>query len=80
MILKMVRGCMADSLTVDDKEEMVLTNGERKDVLKRIFDRLEAKDLNEVLQVLIERFGDCETDDQPCETCGDYVDTYTWEV
>jgi len=38
------------------------------------------KDLNEVMQVLIERFGDCGTDDQPCEPCGDYVDTYTWEV
>ncbi len=29
------------------------------------------------MQVLIERFGDCETDNQPCETYGDYVDTYT---
>ncbi len=38
------------------------------------------KDLNEVMQVLIARFGDCETDYQPCETCGDFVDTYTWEV
>lgn len=80
MILKMMRGCMADSLTVDDKEEMDLTDEERKEVLKRIFDHLAPKDLNEVMQVLIERFGDCETDDKPCETCGDYVDTYTWEV
>ena len=37
MLLKMVRGCMADSLTVDGKEEMDLTDGERKEVLKRIF-------------------------------------------
>lgn len=80
MLLKMVRGCMANSLTVDGKEEMDLTDGERKKVLKRIFDRLEPKDLNEVMQVLIERFGNYETDDQPCATCGDYVDTYTWKV
>ena len=71
---------MANSLTVDGKEEIYLTDGERKVVLKRIFEHLEPKDLNEVMQVLIERFGDCETDDQPCETCGDFVDTYTWEV
>lgn len=71
---------MADSLSVDGKEEMDLTDGERMKVLKRIFDHLEPKDLNEVMQVLIERFGDCETDDEPCETCGDYVDTYTWEI
>lgn len=32
------------------------------------------------MQVLIERFGDCETDDQPCGNCGDFVDTNTWEV
>lgn len=80
MTLKMVRGCMAYSLTVDGKEEKDLTDGERKKVLRRIFDRLEPKDLNEVMQVLIERFGNCETDDQPCATCGDYVDTYTWKV
>lgn len=71
---------MADSLTVDGKEEMDLTDGERKKVLKRIFDCLEPKDLIEVMQVLIERFGNCETDDQPCATCGDYVDTYTWKI
>ena len=44
---------MADSLTVDGKEEMDLTDGERKKVLKRIIDRLEPKDLNEVMQVLL---------------------------
>lgn len=71
---------MADSLSVDGKEEMDLTDGERMEVLKRIFDHLEPKDLYEVMQVLIERFGDCETDDEPCENCGDYVDTYTWEI
>ena len=47
---------MADSLTVDGKEGMDLTDGERKKVLKRIFGRLEPKDLTEVMKVLIERF------------------------
>ena len=77
MLLKMVRGCMASSLTVDGKEEKDLTDGER---LRRIFEHLEPKDLTEVMKVLIERFGNCETDDQPCATYGDYVDTYTWKV
>lgn len=45
---------MADSLTVDGKEGMDLTDGERKKVLKRIFGRLEPKDLTEVMKVLIE--------------------------
>ena len=55
----MVRGCMADSFTVDGKEGMDLTDGERKKALKRIFGRLEPKDLTEVMKVLIERFGNC---------------------
>ena len=80
MILKMVRGCIADSLTVDGKEEIDLTDVERREVLRRIFEHLKPENLNETMQVLIERFGDCETDDEPCETCGDYVDTYTWEI
>ena len=72
---------MANSLTVDDKEEMDLTDDERRNVLKRIFEHLKPNDLNGVIQILIERFGDCcKTDDEPCETCGDYVDTCTWEL
>ena len=59
---------MADSLLVDGKEEMDLADGECQAVLKSIFKHLEPTNLNEVMQVLIERFGDCETDDQPCET------------
>lgn len=71
---------MANSLTVDDKEEMDLTDDERRNVLKRIFEHLKPNDLNGVIQILIERFGDCKTDDEPCETCGDYVYTCTWEL
>lgn len=68
---------MANSLTVDDKEEMDLTDDERRNVLKRIFEHLKPNDLNGVIQILIERFGDCKTDDEPCETCGDYVGIFS---
>ena len=44
MKIQMTRGCIANSLTVDGKEEINLS------------------------------------DDEPCETCGDYVETYTWEI
>lgn len=80
MILRMVRGCIHDSLRVDGKEEIDLTDEERMEVLRKIFDQLKPQDLNNVLQGLIEMFGDYECDDEPCETCGDFVETYTWEI
>ena len=80
MIIQMTRGCIANSLTVDGKEEIDLSDNERQEVLRHIFDHLKAPDLNYVLQDLVETFEEYESDDEPCETCGDYVETYTWEV
>jgi hypothetical protein len=80
MILRMVRGCIHDSLCVDGKEEIDLTDEERIEVLRKIFDQLKPQDLNNVLQDQIEMFGDYECDNEPCETCGDFVETYTWEI
>ena len=53
---------------------------ERQEVLKKIFEHLNPQDLNNMVQDLIEMFGEYECDDEPCETCGDYVETYTWEI
>lgn len=80
MILRMVRGCICDSLSVDGKEEIDLTDEERQEVLKKIFEHLKPQDLNNILQDLIEMFGEYECDDEPCETCRDYVETYAWEI
>ena len=80
MILRMVRGCIHDSLRVDGKEEIYLTDEERQEVLNKILEHLKPNDLNLVLQDLVEIFGEYECDDEPCETCGDYVETYTWEI
>jgi hypothetical protein len=76
----MVRGCIHDSLRVDGKEEIDLTDEERQVVLKNIFEYIKPKDLNNVLQEFVQIFGEYECDDEPCETCGDYVETYTWEI
>jgi hypothetical protein len=34
----------------------------------------------EIQEKVRQTFGDYECDDRPCETCGDYVETYTWEI
>ena len=80
MKIQMTRGCIANSLTVDGKEEIDLSDNERQEVLRHIFEHLKAQDLNYVLQDPVETFGEYEPDDEPCETCGDYVETYTWEI
>ena len=64
----------------DSKEEIDLTDEERQEVLKKIFEHLNPQDLNNIVQDLIEMFGEYECDDEPCETCGDYVETNTWEI
>ena len=65
----MTRGCIANSLTIDGKEEINLSDNERQEVLRHIFEHLKAQDLNYVLQDLVETFGEYESDDEPCETC-----------
>ena len=80
MKIQMTKGCIANSLTVDGKEEIDISDNERQEVLRHIFEHLKAQDLNYVLQDLVEIFGEYESDDEPSETCGDYVETYTWEI
>lgn len=80
MKILLTRGCIAGSLTIDGKEEIHLTDDERQKVLRHIFNHLKPEDLNYVLQDLVETFGEYESDDEPCETCGDFVETYTWEI
>ena len=80
MKIQLTRGCIAGSLTIDGKEEIHLTDEQRQEVLQHIINHLKPEDLNYVLQDLAETFGEYESDDEPCETCGDYVETYTWEI
>ncbi len=80
MILRMIRGCICNSLSVDGKEEIDLTDEERQIVLKRIFEHFKPQDLNNLLQDLVEMFSEYDCDDEHCETCGDHVETYIWEI
>lgn len=80
MKLKMQRGCICDSLTVDGTEEINLNDEQRKEVIKKIFESIEPKDLNYLLQWYLPTFGDYDCDDEPCECCGDYVEYYNIEI
>jgi hypothetical protein len=80
MKLELIRGCVCDSLNINDDREIDLTDEQRREVLKKIFKHLKPEDLNYVLQALIPMFGEYECSEEPCECCGDFVETYTWEI
>ena len=78
--LQMMEGCVCNSLTVDGREEMDMTDDERREVLKTIWDSLEPGDLYDIMRTLITSHGEYVSDDEPCECCGDTVDQYTWDI
>ena len=82
MKLKLVRGCICGSLTADDIEEIHMTDKERSEVCNKIGDWIKENpdQLNYVMQALIPELGDYKCDSEPCECCGDFVETYTWEI
>lgn len=78
MKIKLTCGCICDSLTVDGVEEINLSDKERKEVIKKVFEKMEPKDLNELLQwYLMGHCDEYEQSDRPCECCGDYTSIYT---
>lgn len=82
MKLQLVSGCICDSITIDGKEEIDLTDIERQEVVNKIADYIKQhpNDLNYLLQDLIPIYGDYESDNEACECCGDIVTTYTWDI
>ena len=82
MKLDLVTGCICDSLNADGIEEIDMTDEHRQEVIDKICNWMKKnpQELNYVMQELIPCFGEYESDDEPCECCGDYVETYTWKI
>lgn len=82
MNLQLVRRCVCDSLTVDGKEEINLTDTERQEAMNKIADWLKQNldELNYLLQWFIVQYGEYTSIDEPCECCGDYIETYNSEI
>lgn len=82
MKLEKVEGCIADSLNVDGVEEIDMTDEQRLNVIDHIYGWMKKNpnQLNYILQELIDCFGEYESDDHPCECCGDYASTTTWVI
>lgn len=84
MKLEYVSGCTANSLTVNGTEEIDLTPEQRKEAWKKLCLWLAEKDgsdLNNFLQYILETYGEYKSlSDEPCECCGDWVNSYSLTI
>ncbi|MBQ7899758.1 MAG: hypothetical protein IJ307_07895 [Bacteroidales bacterium] len=79
MKLELTQGCIAGWLGADGIAEHEMDEQMRARVFDEIFAFLKTKNdgLNQLMQFVLELYGDYECDDEPCECCGDTVDTWT---
>lgn len=81
MIFEHVSGCTCDSLNVDGRETIEMTNDELRGYLHKLIDEIDdIADLQSVLIHIIETIGTFECDGQLCECCGDCICTSTYEL
>jgi hypothetical protein len=77
------RGCIHDWLGINQKSELSMTTEERKEYFDEIVEKMRGEDIDEwfnpFLQWVCETFGEYECADEPCEQCGDIVETYEVE-
>lgn len=82
MKLEMSRGCIADWLGADGVLEIDMDDETRAKVYDKIIEFLKSQNdgLNRLMQFTLEMYGEYESDDKPCDCCGDTVDTWTLEL
>ena len=81
MELKKVIGCICDSLTADNVEETSMSPEQKLEVLNKIKDYLTIDHLNYLMQWFIGTYyTDYHCTDKPCETCGDYIETFIIDI
>lgn len=90
MKLELIEGCICDSFTVDGKDIDLMSESELKDILKAVVakitdtkyeDENKVSHLQTILRDIVSLYYDeYEIDDEPCECCGDWVDTYIMNV
>lgn len=83
MKFKLIKGCVCDSLTVDGVEVVDMDDSQRKKIIKALFKWYMAHPdaIGDLVEHSIETYYDkYESDSIPCECCGDYVETITWEI
>lgn len=86
MKLRMVSGCIADSITADGKEEAGMTHHERHaatlSIMTWLLEHPEDNEcfLNFLMQDFIREFGELSVSETPCSRCGDTICTWNIEI
>ena len=89
MTLTLTTGCICNQFEVDGIKVMDCDESQLKHLLINATQKIVSKELNDyqkgmlqnILMYMVEDFYDTyESDDCPCECCGDYVETYTMEI
>lgn len=94
MKLELTEGCICNSFTdrftADGKDINSMSEKELKDILKAVVEKIintKYEDENTVyylqntLKDIVSLFCDeCKSDDEPCECCGDFVETFKMEI
>lgn len=90
MKLELTEGCICDSFTVDSKDINSMSGQELKDILKVVVTKItdtKYEDENKVshLQTILRDivllyYDEYEIDNEPCECCGDFVETFTMNI
>ena len=90
MKIELVRGCIAERFDADGKPMMNMSEEELKSILVKVVNKVTQRTeltegqksyLYDAIMLLVEDFPDtCEYSDEPCECCGDFIETYTMEL
>ena len=78
-----MEGCVHWCWEINDKDLQDYTPAEQREILHALVDMMTDEDVynttQEAVKSVCEDIGDYECDDEPCECCGDYTSTWTWE-
>lgn len=90
MKIERTTGCICDCFEADGKPMCSMSEEELKCILLRVAQKIASRgemcenqkcDLQSIIGLMVESFPDeCECSEEPCECCGDYVETYIVEV
>lgn len=89
MKIELTEGCICDSFEVDGKPIMDCNESKLKYLLVLATQKICCKEFTpdqkvyaeNILREMVVGFPDTyKCSDEPCECCGDYIDTYTMEI
>ena len=80
MKIELISGCTSGGLWIDDKSAYDYPSEELLEILHNLLDKADKDILTKVVGTILQCEGKYECDEEPCEQCNDYRDSYTIEL